>query len=131
MTNYTKTQEKAINNYLTECIKNNHHCQHCAKNDNGVCFFALQCFMNDMKHFDDGDEDYKVPNGVDETNYDNHNNTVTFTDSEEFGIPSTCDGDCMECHEPCQMNQDIPDDVDETNYDPYCGCDMYEVDEAW
>lgn len=26
---------------------------------------------------------------------------------------------------------DIPDDVDETNYDPYCGCDMYEVDEAW
>ena len=26
---------------------------------------------------------------------------------------------------------DIPDDVDETNYDPYCGCDMYEVDEMW
>lgn len=25
----------------------------------------------------------------------------------------------------------IPDDVDETNYDPYCGCDMYEVDEVW
>lgn len=26
---------------------------------------------------------------------------------------------------------DIPDDIDETNYDPYCGCDMYEVDEMW
>ena len=26
---------------------------------------------------------------------------------------------------------DIPDDVDESNYDPYCGCDMYEVDEVW
>lgn len=28
-------------------------------------------------------------------------------------------------------NFDIPDDVDETNYDPYCGCDVYEVDEVW
>ena len=26
---------------------------------------------------------------------------------------------------------DIPDDVDETNYDPYCGCDMFEIDEVW
>lgn len=25
----------------------------------------------------------------------------------------------------------IPDDVDETNYDPYCGCDMFEIDEVW
>lgn len=84
MMNYTKVQEKAINDYLAECIKNNYHCQHCAKNDNGICFFAFQCFANDMMHFDNGDEDYY-----------------------------------------------IPDDVDETNYDPYCGCDMYEVDEMW
>lgn len=107
MMNYTKEQEKAINDYLAVCIKNNYHCQHCAKNDNGVCFFAFQCFANDMMHFDDGEENYYIP----------------------------CDGDCMECHEPCQMNQDIPDDVDETNYDPYCGCDMFEIcgsiDEEW
>lgn len=57
MMNYTKAQEKAINDYLAVCIKNNYHCQHCAKNDNGVCFFAFQCFANDMMHFDDGDDD--------------------------------------------------------------------------
>ena len=84
MMNYTKEQEKAINDYLVECVKNNYHCQHCVKNHDGICFFAFQCFADDMKHFDYGDEDF-----------------------------------------------DIPDDVDETNYDPYCGCDMYEVDEMW
>jgi hypothetical protein len=72
---------------------------------------------------------------ADEVIYDDYDNTVTFAGSEEFGIPSTCNGDCSECHEPCQMNQDIPDDVDETNYDPYCGCDMFEIcgsiDEEW
>ena len=72
---------------------------------------------------------------ADEVIYDDYDNTVSFAGSEEFGIPSTCDGDCMECHEPCQMNQDIPDDVDESNYDPYCGCDMFEIcgsiDEEW
>lgn len=70
MMNYTKAQEKAINDYLAECIKNNYHCQHCAKNDNGICFFAFQCFANDMMHFDDGDENYDIPDDVDETNYD-------------------------------------------------------------
>ena len=85
MMNYTKGQEKAINDYLAVCIKNNYHCQHCAKNDNGICFFAFQCFANDMMHFDDGEDE--EPN--------------------------------------------IPDDVDESNYDPYCGCDMFEIDEVW
>lgn len=84
MMNYTKAQEKAINDYLAECIKNNYHCQHCAKNDNGICFFAFQCFANDMMYFDDEDEDYY-----------------------------------------------IPDDIDETNYDPYCGGDVFEIDEVW
>ena len=84
MMNYTEAQKKAISDYLTECIKNNYHCQHCALNHNGICFFAFQCFANDMMHFNDGDENYE-----------------------------------------------IPDDVDESNYDPYCGCDMYEVDEVW
>lgn len=67
MMNYTKNQKTAINDYLAECIKNNYHCQHCAKNDNGICFFAFQCFANDMMHFDDGDN---IPDDVDETNYD-------------------------------------------------------------
>ena len=70
MMNYTKAQEKAINDYLAICLKNNYHCQHCAKNDNGICFFAFQCFANDMMHFDDGEENYYVPGDVDETNYD-------------------------------------------------------------
>ena len=56
MMNYTKAQEKAINDYLAVCIKNNYYCQHCAKNDNGICFFAFQCFANDMMHFDDDDD---------------------------------------------------------------------------
>ena len=81
MMNYTKAQEKAINDYLAVCIKNNYHCQHCAKNDNGICFFAFQCFANDMMHFDDDDPcEYceagvchgccnDIPDDVDETNY--------------------------------------------------------------
>ena len=63
---------------------------------------------------------------VDEVLYDSDEHFVTFAGTDEFGIPSTCNGDCSECHEPCQMNQDIPDDVDETNYNPYTGCDEYE-----
>ena len=70
MMNYTKAQEKAINDFLAVCIKNNYHCQHCAKNDNGICFFAFPCFANDMMHFDDGEEDYYIPDDADETNYD-------------------------------------------------------------
>ena len=70
MMNYTKEQEKALDDYLTVCIKNNYHCQHCAKNDNGICFFAFQCFANDMMHFDDGDENDCISDDVDETNYD-------------------------------------------------------------
>ena len=65
---------------------------------------------------------------ADEVIYDDYDNTVSFAGSEEFGIPSTCDGNCMECNEPCQMNRDIPDDVDETNYNPYMGCDDYDYE---
>ncbi len=60
--NYTKEQEKAINDYLAVCIKNNYHCQHCANNHNGVCFFAFQCFADDMGHFDDGDDIFEFEN---------------------------------------------------------------------
>lgn len=70
MMNYTDEQAKVINNYLAECIKNNYHCQHCAKNYDGICFFAFLCFANDMMYFDDGDENYEIPDDVDETNYD-------------------------------------------------------------
>lgn len=48
---------------------------------------------------------------ADEVIYDDYDNTVAFTGTEEF-------------------DNDIPDDVDESNYDPYAGCDVYEVD-AW
>ena len=58
-----------VNDYLMKCIKNNHHCQHCALNHNNTCFFAFECFLNDMMHFDDGDEEYSdIPDDVDETN---------------------------------------------------------------
>ena len=70
MMNYTKAQEKAINDYLAECIKNNHHCQHCAKNHYGICFFASECFIDNMKYYDDNGENYDIPDDVDETNYD-------------------------------------------------------------
>ena len=70
MMNYTKEQEKIINDYLMECIKNNYHCQHCAKNHDGICFFAAECFANDMMYFDGENEDYYIPDNVDETNYD-------------------------------------------------------------
>lgn len=45
--------------------------------------------------------------------YNDATNTISFYGDDIFEEP------------------DIPDDVDETNYDPYCGCDMYEVDEMW
>lgn len=48
----------SINDYLMKCIKNNYHCQHCAKNHDGTCFFAFECFMDNMKYYDDGDEDW-------------------------------------------------------------------------
>ena len=67
MKNYTKSQMDAIQDFLTVCIKNNYHCEHCARNHEGICFFAVQCFMNDMSYFDDGDD---IPDDVDETNYD-------------------------------------------------------------
>lgn len=47
---------------------------------------------------------------ADEVLYDDYNNTVTFA-TDEF--------------------EDIPDYDDETNYDPYCGCDIFEIDEVW
>ena len=110
MMNYTKAQEKAINDYLAVCIKNNYHCQHCAKNDNGICFFAFQCFANDMMHFDDSDNDcpcsvkelirelQNVPQDaivlgdiylnqyciIDEVEYNDATNTILFYGSDIF-----------------------------------------------
>lgn len=71
MKNYTKSQMDAIQDFLTVCIKNNYHCEHCARNHEGICFFAFQYFMNDMNYFDDGDDDDNyIPDDVDESNYD-------------------------------------------------------------
>ena len=64
MMNYT-----SINNYLMKCIQNNYHCQHCVKNHDGTCFFAFECFMDNMRYYDE-DENYDVSDDVDETNYD-------------------------------------------------------------
>ena len=50
-------EEKIINDYLTKCIKNNHHCAHCYLNHNGVCFFAVACFEDNQKYYkEDNDE---------------------------------------------------------------------------
>lgn len=64
-------------------------------------------------HPETADKPYIV-NGV---NYNDATNTISF-----YG------GDIFEFQDE---ESDIPDDVDETNYDPYCGCDMYEIDEVW
>ena len=45
----------SINDYLVKCVKNNYHCQHCNKNHNGICFFAFECFMDNMKYYDEDD----------------------------------------------------------------------------
>ena len=52
-----------INDYLMKCIKNNYRCQHCANNHDGTCFFAFECFMDNMKYYDDDDDcdsDYNI-----------------------------------------------------------------------
>lgn len=36
-----------------------------------------------------------------------------------------------EIYDSEDYEENIPDDIDETNYDPYCGCDMFEIDEVW
>ena len=54
---------------------------------------------------------------VDGVDYNDETNTISFYGGDIFEFKD---------EEP-----DIPDEVDETNYDPYCGCDMYEVDEMW
>lgn len=56
---------------------------------------------------------------ADEVIYDDYDNTVTFAGTREFGVEYEDD------------LVDVDDNVDGTNYDPYCGCDMYEVDEMW
>ena len=54
---------------------------------------------------------------VDGVNYNDATNTIVFYGGDIFGFEesNSCNGDCMKCHEPCQMNQDIPD---ESNYNP-------------
>ena len=50
------------------------------------------------------------------------NTLSSYTNLVEIGVRQRS----LEEDEP-----DIPDDVDESNYDPYCGCDMFEIDEVW
>lgn len=48
---------KALNDYLTKCIQNNHRCAHCYRNHNGTCSFAKECFENDQRYYNDEDEE--------------------------------------------------------------------------
>ena len=36
-------EEKTLNNYLNEVVKNNSNCMDCYYNRSGVCFFAFEC----------------------------------------------------------------------------------------
>lgn len=49
--------EDALNKYLAECIQNNHHCAHCYLNNDGICFFAAECFKNDQKYYKEEEEE--------------------------------------------------------------------------
>ena len=48
-------EERTLNNYLKEVIKNNRHCNHCSFNHSGICFFASECIKNDFTFYDEGD----------------------------------------------------------------------------
>ena len=60
MKNITEREKKIINDFLIEAMKNNHRCQHCCHNHNDTCFFSAMCFYDDMKFFNDEDEDEEV-----------------------------------------------------------------------
>ena len=45
--------EKILQKYLAKCIQNNHHCAHCVYNHGGSCFFAMACFADDQKFYQD------------------------------------------------------------------------------
>ena len=54
---------------------------------------------------------------IDDVNYNDATNTISFYGRDIFEEPK------------------IPDDVDETNYDPFCGCDVFDyysvIDKDW
>lgn len=45
----TAQEEKIINDYLMEVIKNSSVCANCVHNQgNGICFFASECIKHDF-----------------------------------------------------------------------------------
>lgn len=48
-------EERTLNNYLKEVVKNNRHCNHCSFNHSGICFFASECIKHDFTFYDEGD----------------------------------------------------------------------------
>jgi len=55
----TMKQWDTIEQFLTECMKSNHKCAHCANYDDPFqdCAYSVQCFSNDMFMYDEGDDE--------------------------------------------------------------------------
>ena len=49
---YTKEELNMMNDFLQDFIKNSIHCQSCKfQNYYGICFFASDCVMHELKHY--------------------------------------------------------------------------------
>lgn len=48
-------EERTLNNFLNDVVKNNRHCNHCYFNHSGTCFLAYKCIKNDFTYYDEGD----------------------------------------------------------------------------
>ena len=52
----TKKENKIINNYLLEVVKNSYKCQHCSMyHNNNICFFAYDCIKKDFYYYKEED----------------------------------------------------------------------------
>ena len=54
ITNYI--EERTLNNYLKEVVKNNSKCMRCFFNHSGICFFASECIKHDFTFYDEKNE---------------------------------------------------------------------------
>lgn len=71
MKNWTKAQEQAINEFLMACMDNTYRCAHCSlRHEDGTCLFAADCFLNDGSHYHEDEDNWDIPDDVDESSYD-------------------------------------------------------------
>lgn len=50
--NWTPEQYHAVHEYLTLCIEKSNKCSHCLlKHQDGTCFFAYGCFLNNNSFY--------------------------------------------------------------------------------